>query len=261
MAQPVRLTEGLPAAMDRRRRRFLLFPDHLAVLGQLAEAGAVDEGLDVAVEALREAGVLGADDAVDPAAAELAQALAGSSLLVDIETSSDDGIVYHGLAFAAVDGVAVCWARAGWPGTAQAEYLPLDVGMVVPWIATTVGLRRGATIDGAGEPQTLATTVGALGASDDSEMSDGARAAGEVLDAARVTWRVTVHGPGRSSVRAFAIVDAGAHGLWERVAPAEPFGLDVPDPETPVVLERRSPGDVWRALVEVLQDAEAPAAA
>ncbi|WP_168210057.1 hypothetical protein [Oerskovia sp. KBS0722] len=259
MAQPVRLTEGLPAAMDRRRRRFLLFPDHLAVLGQLAQDGVVEEGLEVAVEALREAGVLGADDAVDPAAAELAQALAGSSLLVDVETSSDGGIVYHGLAFASVGGQAVCWARSGWPGTAQAEYLPVDVGMVVPWIATTVGLGRdGATGDGS-LPDVLATTVGALSTSDDTGAPDDSASPGEtgaaaVLDAARLTWRVTVHGPGRSTVRALAVVDAGEHGLWERVAPAEPFGLDVPDPATPVVLERRSPGDVWRALVGLLQD-------
>lgn len=250
MAQPVRLTEGLPAAMDRRRRRFLLFPDHLAVLGQLAESGVVEEGLDVAVEALREAGVIGEDGTVDPAASELAAALAGSSLLVDVETSSDDGIVYHGLAFAAVDGVAACWAREGWPGTAQAEYLPLDVGMVVPWIATTVALGRAGKGGADDLPEVLETTVGAL------SVTDAAGAAGEVLDAARLTWRVTVHGPGRPTVRALAVIDAGERGLWERVAPAEPFGLDVPEPETPVVLERRSPGDVWRALVDLLQDAD-----
>ncbi|MFF3064793.1 hypothetical protein ACFVQ3_09555 [Oerskovia sp. NPDC057915] len=254
MAQPVRLTEGLPAAMDRRRRRFLLFPDHLAVLGQLAQEGVVEEGLEVAVDALREAGVIAADGTIDPAAAELAKALGGSSLLVDVETSSDDGIVYHGLAFAAVDGVAVCWARSGWPGTAQAEYLPVDVGMVVPWIATTVGLGREGVAGDGSLPDVLATTVGALGTSDGTEASDQAGDAGKVLDAARVTWRVTVHGPGRSTVRALAVVDAAEHGLWERVAPAEPFGLDVPDPATPVVLERRSPGDVWRALVGLLQD-------
>lgn len=255
MAQPVRLTEGLPAAMDRRRRRFLLFPDHLAVLGQLAQEGVVEEGLDAAVDALREAGVLGADDAVDPAADELAQALAGSSLLVDVETSSDDGIVYHGLAFASVGGVAVCWARSGWPGTAQAEYLPVDVGMVVPWIATTVGLGRDGATGGGSLPDVLTTTVGALGASDGTaDPEEALGGAADVLDAARLTWRVTVHAPGGSTVRALAVVDAGPLGLWERVAPAEPFGLDVPDPATPVVLERRSPGDVWRALVGLLQD-------
>ncbi|GII98757.1 hypothetical protein CLV28_0525 [Sediminihabitans luteus] len=252
MAQPVRLTDGLPAAMDRRRRRFLLFPDHLAVLGLLSEGATLDEALAPARDALVEAGVVDADGRLDPAAVELSAALAGSSVLVDVETSADDGIVYHGLAFAQVDGAAVCWARSGWPGTAQAEYLPVDVGMVVPWIATTVALGRDGGVGAQHLPAVIETTVGEI----EGAQGDVAR----VVDASRLSWRVTVHGPGRAT-RALAVTDAGELGLWERTAPAEPFGLDVPDPATRVVLERRAPGDLWRALVGLLERTDEDAAA
>lgn len=173
--------------------------------------------------------------------------------MIDVETSSEEGITAHGLAIAAVDGQVCCWAREGWPGTAQACFLPVDIGLIVPWIALTVGMDRRARSDA--EPASIRTTVGALEGTltpgSQQFRHVGVEEAGVLRDL-RTSWRVTVHGRDGRTARSLVVLDAGPSGMWERLEPSEPLGLEVPDPSVPVVLARRTPGEVWTALTGLL---------
>lgn len=77
---------------------------------------------------------------------------------------------------------------------------------------------------------------------------------GAVLAAERCAWRVTSASRAGEDVvvRGLAVMDAREHGLWARVAPAEPLADARPSPETEVVLVRRSPAELWRTFGALL---------
>ncbi len=179
----------------------------------------------------------------------------------------------HAVTVADVAGRPVAWVRESWPGEALLTVYSIEPGLVVPWIALTVGLRAAGAVrrDRApvSAPLRAFEDAALLVARDRSAAEDELRAAGfgadvaeplaQVLGALRCTWRASA-APIRDEhdetttpeVRSLVVLDAGSDGLWERVAPAEPIGTDDLDPTTVLRLEPRTHGQVWRALTALL---------
>lgn len=260
-------------SVDSGRQRVRLSGAHLDVAARLLEGRSITADVEVARAGLHDAGLL-PHGAPHPLLADLIRDLATAQVTLDIEVSGRDGTSVHG----AVLTDTRCWLSQGWVGAEESEYALIDPRLLPSAVALVIGLHQGAAPDGAAAE--VRTSIGgldaALGVRGDIEAALGGGAdladvaaavrdaiaalpggspeLGAVLATEQCAWRVT--SASRSGedvvVRGLAVLDAREHGLWERVAPAEPLVDGRPAPDTAVVLVRRSPSELWRSLGALL---------
>ncbi len=262
---------------DRARLRGTL--EHLGVLGQVLAGHDVEAELRGHLADLRHAGAVRGTD-VAPDLQELVATVSGPQFALEIETSSPAGAVHHSISVLE----RTAWVMEGWGDTEEVTWWPLEPALIIPAVASLVGLRRrDAGTEGRAEvkaplelveralevlrrggPDHRETALAAARAVVDQELSPpAARALMAMLVAHRSAWRVTVvdgtHG--EPQARGMAVVDAGPSGLWLRTAPAEPMLLESLRDDTELVLSPTTPGQVWAALVGLLEPTSTPAAA
>ena len=263
--------------VDRARLRGTL--EHLATLGQLLAGRDVDPELAGHLQDLRTAGaVVGTD--VAPDLRELIAVVGRPQVVVELETSSPAGVVRHSVSVRDRQG----WVAEGWGGSDEVTWWPVEPALLVPTVASLVGLRRRPAdlertevraplglVERALQALQLAghenrpTALAAVRSAAQEELAPPAvDGLVELLAAHRAAWRVSVlrHDGEEPSVRALAVVDAGPLGLFERTAPAEPVETGDLTAGTEVVLTPTTPGRVWTAVTALLgdgRDAEAAA--
>lgn len=262
-------------SVDSGRQRVRLSGAHVDVAARLLEGRAVTTDVDVARAGLHDAGLL-PGGTPHPLLADLVRDLAAARVTLDIEVSGRDGTSVHG----AVLTDARCWLSQGWVGSEESEYALIDPRLLSSAVGLVIGLHQYAASDGAAAE--VRTSLGGLdaaltargdieaalgGGADLACVAEAVRDAvaalpagsselGAVLAAERCAWRVTSASRAGDDavVRGLAVLDAREHGLWERVAPAEPLGVGRPSPDTEVVLVRRSPAELWRSLGALLPE-------
>ncbi|WP_088313813.1 hypothetical protein [Kineosporia sp. R_H_3] len=264
------------AAADLGRGRVRLTVEHLAVVAQRLAHGTVQPELAAYDADLVAAGVVGADGAVPAEVADLVATFAGPTLLAEVETSAAGEVVSHTVALRGTK----AWSSEGWPGSALSEYVPFEATLLVPTLARLAGLRSlpagvepvtdreplavpvdvadralAVAVAALAEPAgTAAAASGAVAAAVAELVGDpvAAQRFADLLAHLRLTWRVSVRSG--DDVRAVAVLDTGALGLWLREEPAEPIGPQGVPPGAVLRLVPVSPGDAWRALVGLLPE-------
>lgn len=260
-------------SVDSGRQRVRLSGAHLDVAARVLEGRPVTADLTVARDELQDAGLL-PGGAPHPLLADLIRDLAAAQVTLDIEVAGRDGTSTHG----AVLTGSRCWLSQGWVGSEESEYALIDPRLLPSAVGLVIGLHQYGESDGAAAEvrTTLEGLDAAFAARGDIEAAldggaDLAGVAGAVRDAVaalpvgspelgavvaaeRCAWRVTSASRVGADVvvRGLAVLDAREHGLWERVAPAEPLRDGRPAPDTEVVLVRRTPADLWRSLGALL---------
>ncbi|MEN3535480.1 hypothetical protein AAH991_10250 [Microbispora sp. ZYX-F-249] len=262
-------------SFDSARERFRLGPAHLGVLGCFHQEMPVTADLINGRKELRDAGLIGDDDAVIPELADLTHALAEPIVLVHIEMTGGQGTTNHG----AVIGNDACYVYEGWPGEPESEYVPTDLSTLVWSLARAVGLRdRGAKPPAAA---VITTTIGAMDAgfvaladvgTDDVEKAaerlraalaaEGGLADPELTVFTRLllqlngNWRMTAAWKNRegrgTDIRGITVLDCGPLGYWLREHPAEPIlpGTVTPDSELRLVFTEVP--RVWELITGLL---------
>lgn len=260
-------------SVDSGRQRVRLSGAHLDVAARLLEGRPVTADVTVPRDELHVAGLL-PGGAPHPLLSDLIGDLAAAQVTLDIEVSGRDGTSVHG----AVLTGSRCWLSQGWVGSEESEYALIDPRLLPSSVGLVIGLHQYAETSPA--PSEVRTTLEGLDAAFaargqiEAALAGGADLAGvagtvrdavaalpagspelgDVLAAERCAWRVTSASRAGEDVvvRGLAVLDAREHGLWERVAPAEPLRDGRLSPDTEVVLVRRSPAELWRSLGALL---------
>jgi hypothetical protein len=268
--------------VDTGRLRARLSPAHLAALGALVAGADTAPQQQTASAELRDAGLLdapGRDPGVHPLLVDVVRTLAAAQVVLDVETSGPEGRSGHGISVA---GERACLVQ-GWPGDDVAEYALIAPRLAVPALAVACGLTApGPGAAGAPAPvlgevsaplRVVEEALRALGAADTGWaaartaavevvsahlVDDAAARLVDVLAALRRALRITATVPRTDTpARGLVALDAGPQGWWVRTVPAEPLSSEAlvaafADPDTVVRLEPRTPGQLWRALVDLV---------
>ncbi|MFD3539746.1 hypothetical protein ACFWUQ_09635 [Streptomyces sp. NPDC058662] len=270
---------------DSSRARFRLADRHLGVLAHLVDGETPPEELTPSMGELQEVGLVGSEGELAPLLRELLDTLAHPLTMVQVEITGEHGPVDHGI----VVGPEAVVSFDSWPGEDEAEYVPVEPGMLVWELSRKINLRRGERDAAIPEITRVETTMGTLDAVF-TALNETAAAGGEeaVRVAARgaatgadpgltgpaleqfldlvlalnATWRVTTAWDGRhegeraTMVRALAAWDCGPLGYWIREAPEEPIMPGQVTPASPLRVVRSTPGEVWEKLTDLLPDKE-----
>ncbi|MER5372323.1 hypothetical protein [Streptomyces sp. NPDC002553] len=264
-------------SFDSSRGRFRLSDDHLAVIGCLTDGDQVRPDLLTAADELRASRLINSNGAVSPLLAPLVKTLSEPTVIVRVESLSEQGLMHHG----AVVGKHHVFCHEAWPGDAESEYVQIEPRTLVWALSRMVNLQAvsaapedvtsfksdmGVLDDGlkslemiSGLPpmealQHVADSLGTSGRITEPELSTLAALIVEL----RSSWRMTAawHGESKGSigtqVRGFAMWDCGPLGYWHRESPAEPILPGQVSDETPLQLTAASPREVWQMIAEVL---------
>ncbi|MEU9886534.1 hypothetical protein AB0M95_05920 [Sphaerisporangium sp. NPDC051017] len=266
-------------SFDSARDRFRLSPAHLGVLGCLYEGVPVTADLLGARDELWAAGLLGDMGEVIPELATLADVIAEPLVLVQVEITGSEGPTSHG----AVIGHHACYVFEGWPGEAESEYVPTDLGALVWSLARVVGLRdRGvkppvapvvttrvaamdagfaalARMDPTRVQETAALLRAVLAAEDDLTEPE-LTIFTHLLLQLNANWRMTAAWPNRdgsgTEVRGITVLDCGPLGYWLCESLAEPMmpGTLTPDGDLRLIFVEVQ--RVWELIASLLPDPE-----
>ncbi|MFJ3722026.1 hypothetical protein ACIPYQ_05565 [Streptomyces sp. NPDC090045] len=273
---------------DSSRARFRLADRHIAVLAHLVDGETPPAELTESMGELQRVGLVGEEGELAPVLRELLGTLANPLTMVQIEITGEHGPVDHGI----VVGPEAVVSFDSWPGEDEAEYVPVEPGMLVWELSRKINLRRAEPDVELPEVTRIETTMGTLDAvfvalneaaaggatGGDTEIRDLTRRAATGVDPALTgpaleqflelvlalnsTWRVTTVWDGRhegeraTMVRALAAWDCGPLGYWIREAPEEPIMPGQVTPESTLRVVRSTPGEIWDKLVDLLPDKE-----
>ncbi|MGW6703706.1 hypothetical protein ACWGDE_02255 [Streptomyces sp. NPDC054956] len=273
---------------DSSRARFRLAGRHIAVLAFLVDGETPPEELTESMGELQRVGLVGQEGELAPVLRDLLSTLAHPFTTVQVEITGEHGPVDHGI----VVGPEAVVSFDSWPGEEEAEYVPVEPGMLVWELSRKINLRRGEPDVELPEVTRIETTMGTLDAvfvaineaaaagatRDDAEIRDLTRRAATGVDPAltgpaleqflelvlalNATWRVTTVWDGRhegeraTMIRALAAWDCGPLGYWIREAPEEPIMPGQVTPASTLTVVRSTPGEIWDKLTDLLPDKE-----
>ncbi|MFE1337588.1 hypothetical protein ACFW6K_07950 [Streptomyces sp. NPDC058733] len=266
---------------DSSRVRFRLADRHIAVFAHLLDGETPPEELWESLVELQRIGLVGEEGELAPLLRDLLGALSDPMVVIQVEVTGEHGPVNHGV----IVGQEAVFSHDGWPGEEESEYVSIEPNTLVWELARKVNLHRGDKPE-EGEPDVrLTTTMAALDAAfvaleepaaDDDATRESVRKAlmeadsglqgpdlGRFLElvvSLNATWRITTAWDGRhedqpsTMIRALAVWDCGPLGYWIREQPEEPIMPGQVGPDTPLVLVKSTPGEIWEKITDLLPD-------
>ncbi|MGV9890304.1 hypothetical protein [Streptomyces sp. NPDC003395] len=266
---------------DSSRVRFRLADRHMAVFAHLLDGETPPEELWESLVELQRIGLVGEEGELAPLLRDLLGALSDPMVVVQVEVTGEHGPVNHGV----IVGQEAVFSHDGWPGEEESEYVSIEPNTLVWELARKVNLHRGDKPEEGAPDVRLTTTMAALDAAfvaleepaaDDDATRESVRKAlveadsglqgpdlGRFLElvvSLNATWRITTAWDGRhedqpsTMIRALAVWDCGPLGYWIREQPEEPIMPGQVGPDTPLVLVKSTPGEIWEKITDLLPD-------
>ncbi|MFF9211507.1 MULTISPECIES: hypothetical protein [unclassified Streptomyces] len=266
---------------DSSRVRFRLADRHIAVFAHLLDGETPPEELWESLVELQRIGLVGEEGELAPLLRDLLGALSDPMVVVQVEVTGEHGPVNHGV----IVGQEAVFSHDGWPGEEESEYVSIEPNTLVWELARKVNLHRGDKPEEGAPDVRLTTTMAALDAAfvaleepaaDDDATRESVRKAlmeadsglqgpdlGRFLElvvSLNATWRITTAWDGRhedqpsTMIRALAVWDCGPLGYWIREQPEEPIMPGQVGPDTPLVLVKSTPGEIWEKITDLLPD-------
>ncbi|MFE1295324.1 hypothetical protein [Streptomyces sp. NPDC058731] len=266
---------------DSSRVRFRLADRHIAVFAHLLDGETPPEELWESLVELQRIGLVGEEGELAPLLRDLLGALSDPMVVIQVEVTGEHGPVNHGV----IVGQEAVFSHDGWPGEEESEYVSIEPNTLVWELARKVNLHRGDKPEEGAPDVRLTTTMAALDAAfvaleepaaDDDATRESVRKAlmeadsglqgpdlGRFLElvvSLNATWRITTAWDGRhedqpsTMIRALAVWDCGPLGYWIREQPEEPIMPGQVGPDTPLVLVKSTPGELWEKITDLLPD-------
>ncbi|MFF9097232.1 hypothetical protein ACF1AX_29430 [Streptomyces sp. NPDC014802] len=266
---------------DSSRVRFRLADRHIAVFAHLLDGETPPEELWESLVELQRIGLVGEEGELAPLLRDLLGALSDPMVVIQVEVTGEHGPVNHGV----IVGQEAVFSHDGWPGEEESEYVSIEPNTLVWELARKVNLHRGDKPEEGAPDVRLTTTMAALDAAfvaleepaaDDDATRESVRKAlmeadsglqgpdlGRFLElvvSLNATWRITTAWDGRhedqpsTMIRALAVWDCGPLGYWIREQPEEPIMPGQVGPDTPLVLVKSTPGEIWEKITDLLPD-------